>query len=149
MEKQVKRNMKSKLVPITKKQKEMVRAFQTGGWLIHEPVIEAELDIMQREPGQFRFANLAEIDVGCLRQYVETALATRCAGRVQVAKQAAAPMSARAQAYANALSQRQQVASGQDPSQVLATSQELPAQKSKSADEILAELADLDREAVI
>ena len=148
-EKQVKRNMKSKLVSITKKQREMVRAFQTGGWLVHEPVLEAELDIMQREPGQFRFANLAEIDVRCLRQYVETALAAHCTGRVQVATQAAAPLSTRAQAYASALSQSQPVTSGQDPSQVLATSQELPAQKSKSADEVFAELAELDMEAIL
>lgn len=144
-EKQARRDMKSKLVPLKKKQKEMVRAFQTGGWLVHEPVIRAELDIMQREPGQFRFANLAEIDLRCLFQHVETTLVAKCSERVQVPMQSAA-LSTQARTFANAPSQSQ-LMSGQDPSQVLATP-ELPEQESKSADEIFAELLAIDAEAI-
>ncbi|KAL8792378.1 MAG: hypothetical protein Q9195_004991 [Heterodermia aff. obscurata] len=147
-EKQAKRDMKSKLVPINKKQKEMVRAFETGGWLIHEPVIQDELERMLKEPAQFRFANLAEIDVRYLRQCVETVLVTYCAGRVRVPTQSAAALSTQAQAFANAPSQSQAVTSVQDPSQVLATPQGLPAQETMSADAVLAELADFDMEAV-
>ena len=148
-EKKAKRDMKSKLVPIKKKEQEMVGAFQTGGWLIHEPVIRAELDIMQNEPAQFRFANLAEIDVRCLRLYVETQLAARCARRGQAPVQSATVLSTRAQAFINAVSQSQVVASGQDPSQVLATPQGLPEQETISADDVFAELAELDMEAAV
>ena len=147
-EKQAKRDMKGKLVPINKKQKEMVRAFQTGGWLVHEPVIRAELDIMQREAAQFRFANLADIDVRSLRQYIETVLAAKCAAREAAAlAQPAAAGSAQARAFAKAPSQSQPVASGQDPSQVLAT-QKSPEQETISADDVLAELDELDAEAM-
>ena len=144
-EKQARRDMKSKLVPLKKKEKEMVRAFQTGGWLVHEPVIQEELDIMQREPAQFRFANLAEVELRCLLQYVETTLVEKCSERVQVPMQSAA-LSTQAQAFAQAPSQSQ-LMSGQDPSQVLATPQ-LPEQESMSADDIFAELLALDVEAI-
>ena len=146
-ENKARREMKSKLVPIKKKEQEMVRAFQTGGWLIHEPVIRAELDLMQDEPAQFRFANLAEVNVRCLRLYVETELTARCARRGQAPVQSAAVLSTRAQAFINALSQSQVVTSGQDPSQVLATPQGLPEQETISADDIFAEFAELDMEA--
>ena len=77
-ERQVTREMKSKLVRLKPKDREMIRAFEKGGWLQYEPIISAEIATMKHTPSQFRFANLADIDIRCLRQWMETQLAEHC-----------------------------------------------------------------------
>ena len=129
--------MTSKLVASHKKDLEMFRSFEKGGWL------QSEVDIMRKEKAKFGVANIASFDIRCLRQYTEVALLEHCPQRNKVPKQSAAALSAAALAFAAADSQPVTAASA-DPSQQLAAPTQSSAAETISAEAVLAELDELD-----
>ena len=64
------KSMGQKLVALTSKDRGMLRAFETGGWLQGEPVVEEEIAEMRQRPSKFSMANLADFDIRYLRQYI-------------------------------------------------------------------------------
>ncbi|KAL9595376.1 MAG: hypothetical protein Q9219_006478 [cf. Caloplaca sp. 3 TL-2023] len=67
--------VKSKFDRCTPKDMEVMKSFESLGWLEHEPLAKREVDLVMA-PGKakFRLADLAQVDVRYIRQYFQTKL---------------------------------------------------------------------------
>ena len=63
--------IEKKLVKTTKKDREMVKAFERLGWLEREPDLRDEVKLMLEAPSKFRLADLSQVNVRYLRTFVQ------------------------------------------------------------------------------
>ena len=63
--------IEKKLVKTTKKDRELVKAFERLGWLEHEPDLRDEVKLMLEAPSKFRLADLSQVNIRYLRTFVQ------------------------------------------------------------------------------
>ena len=62
--------LEKKFVKATKKDRDIVRAFERLGWLEHEPKLRDEVRQMLEAPSKFRLADLSQVNVRYLRMFM-------------------------------------------------------------------------------
>ena len=62
--------IEKKFMKATKKDREIVKAFERLGWLEHEPDLRDEVRLMLEAPSKFRLADLSQVNVRYLRTFV-------------------------------------------------------------------------------
>ena len=65
------RQLRSRLVPATQKDRTLFKGFEKAGWLQYEPLVAAELQDMLVNSSKFRLADLMRVDHSCLRLAIE------------------------------------------------------------------------------
>ena len=73
--------IEAKLVKNTRKDREIVKAFERLGWLEHEPDLRDEVKLMLEAPSKFRLADLAQVNVRYLRVFLHQKVQVFCAAQ--------------------------------------------------------------------